>query len=336
MTLTANPKVLTKKDFASDQTVRWCPGCGDYAILSTVQKVFARLGVPRENFVVVSGIGCSSRFPYYMNTYGFHTIHGRAPAVATGIKLANPHLSVWVVSGDGDALSIGGNHLLHAARRNVDVKLLLFNNAIYGLTKGQLSPTSPQGTRTKSSPYGSIERPVNPVQVTLGAGATFVARTVDVFQNHMAETLEAAYHHKGFAFTEILQNCVIFNHGMWFQYTERDRRHDHILYLEPGKPMRYGKTQDRGLVLQEGMLKPVVLGQDAEEEDLAVHDPTSLAQAFALSQLRDPLPIGIIYRVEQPTYEEMMYRQIEEVKQMKGGQGDLKALYHAGDTWVIE
>ncbi len=335
MTLTVNPKVLTKKDFASDQTVRWCPGCGDYAILSTVQKVFSQLGLPREKFVVVSGIGCSSRFPYYMNTYGFHTIHGRAPAVATGIKLANPDLSVWVVTGDGDALSIGGNHLIHAARRNADIKVLLFNNAIYGLTKGQLSPTSPRGMKTKSSPYGSVERPVNPVHLTLGAGATFVARTVDVFQSHMAETLEAAYRHKGFAFVEILQNCVIFNHGMWFPYTERDRRHDHVVYLEPGKPLRFGKVQEKGLVMKNGKIEPAVLGKDAAEEDLVVHDPSSPALAFMLGELRDPLPVGVFYQVEQPTYEEWMYRQMEDVKRQKG-KGDLKALYHAGDTWVVE
>ncbi len=333
----ATPTItLTRKDFASDQTVRWCPGCGDYAILATVQKTFARFGWPREKFVIVSGIGCSSRFPYYMNVYGFHTIHGRAPTVATGVKLANPELSVWVVTGDGDGLSIGGNHLLHAARRNVDINVLLFNNAIYGLTKGQLSPTSPQGMRTKSSPYGSVEPPVNPVAFALAAGATFVARTVDVFQSHMSDMMYLAGTHKGFSFIEILQNCVIFNHGMWFGYTERDRRHDHIIYLEPGKPMLFGKDHKKGLVFRDGHFHPVLLGKEYSEDDVTIHDPSSLTQAFALAQLRDPLPIGIFYQVRHPTYEEGLYHQIEEVKKQKGGQGRLEDLFHSGDTWVVE
>ena len=327
---------LTRKDFVSDQTVRWCPGCGDYAILATVQKTLPRLGIPKENFVFVSGIGCSSRFPYYMDTYGVHSIHGRAPTLATGIKLSNPDLSVWVITGDGDALSIGGNHILHVGRRNVDLNILLFNNRIYGLTKGQLSPTSPVGTRTKSSPYGSIERPLYPVEVALASGATFVARTIDVLQKEMGEIFYQAAKHRGLSFTEILQNCVIFNHGAWFDYSDRSKRADNDLFLEAGKPMVFGKNKDKGLVLDElqGGFKVVEIGDEYSIEDIVVHDPTSLENAFLLSQLDYPMPLGIIYQVTKPTYCEGMWNQIEQVK-VKFGEGDLRKLYFNADTWEV-
>ncbi len=325
---------LTRKDFVSDQTVRWCPGCGDYAILATVQKTLPRLGIPKEKFVFVSGIGCSSRFPYYMDTYGIHSIHGRAPTLATGIKLSNPDLSVWVITGDGDALSIGGNHILHAGRRNIDLNILLFNNRIYGLTKGQLSPTSPVGTRTKSSPYGSIERPLNPVEVALASGATFVARTIDVLQKHMGEVMYQGALHKGLAFTEILQNCVIFNNGAWFDYSERGKRDENDLYLEAGKPMVFGKNKDKGLVHDEGSFKVVEIGDEYSIEDIAIHDPTSLENAFLLSQLTYPLPLGIIYQVTKPSYCEGMWGQIQQVKAQLG-EGDLHKLYFSADTWEV-
>ncbi|PYU50288.1 MAG: 2-oxoacid:ferredoxin oxidoreductase subunit beta, partial [Acidobacteria bacterium] len=241
------PPTLTKKDFQTDQEVRWCPGCGDYAILSAVQSVFPELGIKKENFVIVSGIGCSSRFPYYMNTFGFHTIHGRAPAVATGIKAIRPELEVWVATGDGDALSIGGNHTIHMLRRNVGIKVLLFNNKIYGLTKGQYSPTSEFSKKTKSTPFGSVDRPFNPMSLAIGSEATFVARSVDVFQGHLKETLKHAATHKGSAFVEILQNCNIFNDGAWFSLTERDARSEHVMQLEHGKPLVFGKNHDKGI-----------------------------------------------------------------------------------------
>ncbi len=327
---------LTRKDFVSDQTVRWCPGCGDYAILATVQKTLPRLGIPKEKFVFVSGIGCSSRFPYYMDTYGIHSIHGRAPTLATGIKLSNPDLSVWVITGDGDALSIGGNHILHAGRRNVDLNILLFNNRIYGLTKGQLSPTSPVGTKTKSSPYGSIERPLYPVEVALASGATFVARTIDVLQKDMGEIMYQAALHKGLSFIEIMQNCVIFNNGAWFDYSDRSKRADNDLFLEAGKPMVFGKNKDKGLVLDEaqGGFKVVEIGDEYSIEDIVIHDPTSLENAFLLSQLDYPMPLGIIYQVTKPTYCEGMWGQIQQVKAQKG-EGDLHDLYFNADTWEV-
>src|SRR5713101_4115222 len=238
---------LTRKDFQSDQEVRWCPGCGDYSILAQVQKVMPELNIPRENVVFVSGIGCSSRFPYYMNTYGFHSIHGRAPAIATGLKTTRPDLQVWVVTGDGDALSIGGNHFIHMLRRNVDINYILFNNRIYGLTKGQYSPTSELGKKAKSTPYGSVDRPFNPLSLALGAEATFVARSVDVFQSHLKATLKRAAAHQGTAFIEILQNCNIFNDGAWENLTERDLRDDNTLAIEHGQPLIFGKNKDKGI-----------------------------------------------------------------------------------------
>jgi 2-oxoglutarate ferredoxin oxidoreductase subunit beta len=330
---------LTKKDFASDQEVRWCPGCGDYAILSSVQSVFPELGVPREKFVVVSGIGCSSRFPYYMNTYGFHTIHGRAPAVATGIKIANPDLSVWIATGDGDALSIGGNHIIHLMRRNVDVKVLLFNNRIYGLTKGQYSPTSEVGKKTKSTPYGSVDRPFNPLSVAIGAGATFVSRSVDVYAAHLKEVLVRAARHTGTAFVEIFQNCNIFNDGAFESYREKELRDDNVIHLKHGEPLTFGKAKDKGIRMRTAFEpEVVVLGNGVTEKDLVVHDEkASPTHAFMLAQMEAPafpVPIGIIRNVDAPVLDAGMREQIAQVTAKKG-EGDLKALLYSGDTWEV-
>jgi 2-oxoglutarate ferredoxin oxidoreductase subunit beta len=337
MSATTGPK-LAKKDFQSDQEVRWCPGCGDYAILNAVQSVFPTLGIPREKFVVVSGIGCSSRFPYYMNTYGFHTIHGRAPAVATGIKMANPDLDVWVVTGDGDALSIGGNHLIHAMRRNVGLKILMFNNRIYGLTKGQYSPTSEFGKRTKSTPFGSIDRPMNPISLALGAEATFVARSVDVYQKHLMEVVHRAAAHSGTAFVEIFQNCNIFNDKAFAHFTERDVRNDTNLELQHGKPLLFG--EHRGLRWTGKGFETVDLGGDVTEADVAVHDEQaeSPVTAFALSRCEPPafpVPIGVFRDVEYPALEKNLWEQIAAVKEKKG-EGTLEALLGAGETWKVE
>jgi 2-oxoglutarate ferredoxin oxidoreductase subunit beta len=338
---TATLPVLTKKDFQTDQEVRWCPGCGDYAILSAVQAVFPELGIKRENFVVVSGIGCSSRFPYYMNTFGFHTIHGRAPAVATGIKAIRPDLEVWVVTGDGDALSIGGNHTIHMLRRNVGLKVLLFNNKIYGLTKGQYSPTSEVNKKTKSTPFGSLDRPFNPLALAIGAEATFVARSVDIFQQHLKDTLKIAAAHSGSAFIEILQNCNIFNDGAWFSLTERDARSEHIIYLEQGKPMIFGKNRDKGIRMIGMDLEVVQLGNGTTEQDLLVHDAhnPNPTYAFALAQMEKregfPTPVGVLRNWnDQPRYEEVLNQQIKEVIARRGP-GDLNKLLRAGDTWEV-
>jgi 2-oxoglutarate ferredoxin oxidoreductase subunit beta len=330
---------LTKKDFQTDQEVRWCPGCGDYAILNAVQQVFPELGVPREKFVIVSGIGCSSRFPYYMNTYGFHTIHGRAPAVATGVKLANPELSVWVVTGDGDALSIGGNHLIHAMRRNIDLKILLFNNRIYGLTKGQYSPTSERGKKTKSSPLGTVERPFMPACVAVGTECTFVARAIDVQAPHLKAVIKRAHEHHGTAFVEILQNCNIFNDAAWAFMTEKDVREDQQLVLEHGKPMIFGKGRDKGLRLSlQDLSLDVVSLADVAESEILVHDETNRTLAFLLSQVGPPLfptPIGVIYKADAPTHDEGVTAQLDEAIE-KQGPGDLAALLNSGDTWVVK
>jgi 2-oxoglutarate ferredoxin oxidoreductase subunit beta len=330
---------LNKKDFQTDQEVRWCPGCGDYAILSSVQSVFPELGVPRENFVVVSGIGCAARFPYYMNTFGFHSIHGRAPAVATGIKLANPDLSVWIATGDGDALSIGGNHLIHLMRRNVDIKVMMFNNRIYGLTKGQFSPTSEIGKRTKSTPFGSVDRPFNPLALALGANATFVARSVDVHTGHLRDTLKAAGGHEGAAFIEIFQNCNIFNDGAWDPWREKDVRDDNLLPLEHGKPLIFGKNKDKGIRMGDGFRPEVVsLGSGVGEKDLVVHDEQGPpAYAFMLANLEPPAfpyPIGVLRRVSAPAFEDAVREQTRKVVEQKGI-GDLKKLIYAGETWEV-
>ena len=332
--------VLTKKDFQTDQEVRWCPGCGDYAILSAVQSVFPELGVPREKFVVVSGIGCSSRFPYYMNTFGFHGIHGRAPAIASGIKLANPELEVWVATGDGDALSIGGNHTIHMLRRNVGLKVLLFNNRIYGLTKGQYSPTSEIGKKAKSTPYGSLDRPFNPLSLALGAEASFVARSVDVFQPHLKATLKAAAAHRGSAFVEILQNCNIFNDGAWDRLTEKDVRDDATIALVQGQPLVFGKNKDKGLRMNGINLEVVQLGGGVTEQDLIVHDAgnPNPAYAFLLSRMDAapgfPTPIGVLRDVPAPRYEDLVRQQVQDVI-AKRGPSNLDKLLRQGDVWQV-
>ncbi len=325
---------LTKKDFVSDQQVRWCPGCGDYAILNSMQHVFAELGVPKEDVVVISGIGCAARFPYYIDSYGFHTIHGRAPALATGVKVANPKLSVWVVGGDGDMLSIGGNHLLHALRRNVDIKILCFDNRIYGLTKGQTSPTSEYGKRTGTTPLGSVDRPVNPISIALAAEATFVARTADVFNTHLREVMLAAAAHKGSAFIQILQNCVIFNDGAFKDVTERGHREENAVYLEHQKPLVYGKDDEK--VIRMDGFKPVAAA--AGDADALVHDETDSALAYMLSRMGGdglPTPMGIFRRQEHPTLESAMERQIRAARESEG-EPDLMALLHSGDTWEVK
>ncbi|HEY8020232.1 MAG TPA: 2-oxoacid:ferredoxin oxidoreductase subunit beta [Thermoanaerobaculia bacterium] len=330
---------LSKKDFQTDQEVRWCPGCGDYAILSAVQQVFPELGIPRERFVVVSGIGCSSRFPYYMNTYGFHSIHGRAPAVATGLKLARPDLEVWIATGDGDAMSIGGNHLIHTLRRNVGVKILMFNNRIYGLTKGQYSPTSELGKKTKSTPGGSVDYPFNPLALAIGAGATFIARSVDIYQQHLKETLRRAARHKGTAFIEIYQNCNIFNDHAFAYMTEKEVRDDATLYLEHGKPMVFGKRHDKGIRMRGTEMEVVELADGVGPEDCLVWDETleNPATAFLVSQLlppRFPTPVGVIRSVEEPTYETRVLEQIEAAVETKGP-GKLEELLYSGDLWTV-
>jgi 2-oxoglutarate ferredoxin oxidoreductase subunit beta len=338
---TATLPVYTRKDFQTDQEVRWCPGCGDYAILSATQSIFAELGIPREKFVIISGIGCSSRFPYYMNTFGFHTIHGRAPAVATGLKVARPELEVWVATGDGDSLSIGGNHTIHMLRRNVGLKVLLFNNRIYGLTKGQYSPTSELGKKTKSTPFGTADRPFNPISLAIGSEATFVARSVDVFQQHLKETLKKAAAHKGSAYIEILQNCNIFNDGAWEDVTEKDARSEHIVQLEHGKPLIFGKNRDKGIRQNGFDLEVVPLGNGITEKDLLVHNeqhPRS-AYAFMLAHMEQrpdfPTPIGVLRATENvPRYEDLIAEQIRQVQERRG-KGDLDKLLHAGDTWEV-
>ena len=335
----SGPVTLTKKDFASDQEVRWCPGCGDYAILASVQSVFPELGIPKEKFVVVSGIGCSSRFPYYMNTFGFHSIHGRAPAVATGVKIANPELSVWIATGDGDALSIGGNHIIHLMRRNVDIKVMLFNNRIYGLTKGQYSPTSEMGKKTKSTPFGSVDRPFNPVSVAIGSGATFVARSIDVYAPHLKEVLGRAAKHKGTSFIEIFQNCNIFNDGAFESYREKDLRDDNVIHLKQGEPLIFGKAKDKGIRMSAPFTPEVVtLGGGVTEKDLLVHDEQApAAYAFMLAQMESPafpMPIGVIRNVDAPVLDVAMREQMAQVTAKKGA-GDLKELLYGGETWDV-
>jgi 2-oxoglutarate/2-oxoacid ferredoxin oxidoreductase subunit beta len=333
----AVPK-YTKKDFESDQDVRWCPGCGDYAILSAVQKTMPSLGIPKEDIVFISGIGCSSRFPYYMNTYGFHTIHGRAPAIATGFKLARPELKVFVVTGDGDGLSIGGNHLLHVLRRNVDVTILLFNNKIYGLTKGQYSPTSELGKVTKSTPMGSADRPVSPCAFALAAGATFVARTVDRNIAHMEETLRLASAHKGAAFVEILQNCNVYNDLAWNVVYDKDSKLLYECRLEHGKAITFGPADDRSGLVLEGLKPKVVKVKDIAESDLWVHDSGDRATATLLAQLwapEYPVPVGVLLNLRgETTYEQIVVQQ-EQKAISERGPGDIGKLLMSGETWKI-
>jgi 2-oxoglutarate ferredoxin oxidoreductase subunit beta len=328
---------LTAKDFKTDQEVRWCPGCGDYAILNAVQSFMPELGIPRENIVFISGIGCAARFPYYMQTYGMHSIHGRAPAIATGLASSRPDLSVWVVSGDGDSLSIGGNHLIHALRRNVNIKILLFNNRIYGLTKGQYSPTSEQGKVTKSTPMGSLDYPFNPLSVALGAEATFVGRAIDTDKSALTDVLRAAAAHRGAAFVEIFQNCNIFNDGA-FDEVREDKTNR--IYLKAGEPIRFGAEDEKGVVRMPDGSLGVVPVADAGEDALLVHNPAATEPhlAFALSRLTQDTvgatPVGVFRDVDRASYDEGMSAQLAAAVEKKGA-GDLQALLHAGDTWDI-
>ncbi|MCM4077172.1 2-oxoacid:ferredoxin oxidoreductase subunit beta [Paractinoplanes hotanensis] len=338
-TIPITPVKLTAKDFKSDQEVRWCPGCGDYAILAAVQGFMPELGIPRENIVFVSGIGCSSRFPYYMNTYGMHSIHGRAPAIATGLSVSRPDLSVWVVTGDGDALSIGGNHLIHALRRNVNLKILLFNNRIYGLTKGQYSPTSELGKITKSTPAGSADSPFNPLSLALGAEATFVARTIDSDRKHLQSVLRAAAEHEGSAFVEIYQNCNIFNDGAFELIKDSTTREDHLIRLEQGQPITFGAQQQFSVTHPAGSFGlKVQEGGEALVHDATVDDP---AYAFALSRLSGSdlgtTPIGVFRNVQRPSYDELITKQLVDAKSQADGTPEqmLDGLLNKADTWTI-
>jgi len=340
-TATVKPTArATAKDFKTDQEVRWCPGCGDYAILSAVQGFMPSLGIPRERIVFISGIGCSSRFPYYMNTYGMHSIHGRAPAIATGLSVTRPDLSVWVITGDGDALSIGGNHLIHALRRNVNLKILLFNNQIYGLTKGQYSPTSELGKVTKSTPMGSVDHPFNPVSVALGAEASFVARSIDADRRHLTEVLTQAAAHRGTAFIEIYQNCNIFNDGAFDLLKEPDTRDDNQIRLRHGEPIRFGKDGERGVRLSGDGRVELVDVAEVGEERLLVHDAhrEDPGLAFMLSRLSHgadgPTPIGVFRDVERPVYDELLAGQLAHAAARQGA-GELEKLLHSGDTWEL-
>jgi len=331
---------LSTKDFKSDQEVRWCPGCGDYAILAAFQSFLPELEIPRENLAIISGIGCSSRLPYYVNSYGMHSIHGRAPALATGLASSRPDLSVWVITGDGDALSIGGNHLIHALRRNVNIKVLLFNNRIYGLTKGQYSPTSEQGKVTKSTPFGSLDTPFNPVSLALGAEASFVARTIDSDRKHLTSVLRAAADHRGAAFVEIYQNCPIFNDDAFIPLTSPATREDSVIRLEHETPVRFGPDQSRGLRFSRTGSLEVVDAAAVDPGSLVVHDAHAAdpSYAFALSRLDTVdfahTPIGILRQVGRPSYDELMAEQIAAARE-KQGEGDLAALLAGADTWQV-
>jgi len=329
----------TAKDFTTDQDVRWCPGCGDYAILTAVRKTLPKLDHRREDYVFVSGIGCAARFPYYMDTYGLHSIHGRAPAFATGIKLANPDLDVWLVSGDGDLLSIGGNHTMHALRRNVDMNILLLNNRIYGLTKGQYSPTSEFGKKTKSTPAGSPDYPVNPLSWAIGGGGTFVARSIDIDVKHLEQVMLRAAAHRGTSLIEVYQDCNIYNHQTWFYASQKATRLQNTILLEHGRPMVFGAERERGLRMNGTHIEVVDLGNGVSEDDLLVHDESDRGLGFLLSQLAHPEfpePLGVIYAsTEQQTYDQVVHDQIREAIE-SGGEGDLEALLHEGETWVVE
>jgi 2-oxoglutarate ferredoxin oxidoreductase subunit beta len=328
---------LTAKDFKSDQEVRWCPGCGDYAVLAAVQSFMPELEIPRERIVFISGIGCAARFPYYMQTYGMHSIHGRAPAIATGLSSSRPDLSVWVVTGDGDALSIGGNHLIHALRRNVNIKILLFNNQIYGLTKGQYSPTSPLGTRNKTTPLGSLDYPFNPVSLALGAEATFVARSIDTDRKHLTDVLRRAANHAGSAFVEIYQNCNVYNDGAFDAVREQK---ENRIQLTHGEPVRFGEDGERGVVLRPGGGVEIRDVAEVGEAALLVHDEhmEDSSLAYSLSRLshtpHGPTPIGVFRDVQRPVYDALMAEQIDHACR-EHGEGELDKLLHAGDTWKI-
>ncbi len=342
MNVQTPPEKLTAKDFASDQEVRWCPGCGDYAILKGVQRTLADIGATPENTVFISGIGCASRFPYYMETYGFHTIHGRAPAIATGVKLANPDLDIWVVSGDGDALSIGGNHTLHMLRRNVDLQFLLFNNEVYGLTKGQYSPTSRTGMRSPTTPTGSTDSPVNPCQFALGSGARFVARSADVNQKQMPGILTRAKDHKGTSFVEILQNCIVYNDGVWDSLTDKALKADSQIHVEHGQPLLYGKENDKGLRLKnDGSfdLEIVTLGENGvTEADILVHNETNRTLAMLLAGLRAPsfpTAMGVLYCNPAPAHDEHILGLVAEA-QSDGKVASLNDTLRKGHSWTVD
>jgi 2-oxoglutarate ferredoxin oxidoreductase subunit beta len=340
MTMTKdNDLAYTKKDFSSDQEVKWCPGCGDYAILSAIQSAMAKIGRKREDVVCVSGIGCSSRFPYYLNTYGYHTIHGRAAAVASGVKTANPDLSVWVITGDGDSLSIGGNHFIHVLRRNIDMNIVLFNNQIYGLTKGQYSPTSVVGAVTKSTPYGSLDRPFSPAKLAFGASATFIARTTDTDAKHVEEIMLEAEGHRGTSFVEVYQNCVIFNDGCHSEYADKKSKDDHSIVLKHGKPMIFGSEIKKGLILDNLTLKVVELGDNYTEADCIVHDKSNevLASLLVAMDANPEMPklYGVIFAVKDVIYNEQVSAQLADVKARKGD-GDFNKLLYSGDTWEIQ
>ena len=331
--------VLKAGDFTSDQDVRWCPGCGDYSILAQMKKVLPEIGVPPEKTVFVSGIGCSSRFPYYVNTYGVHSIHGRAPAIATGLKVTRPDLSVWVITGDGDALSIGGNHFIHCLRRNLDVNIILFNNQIYGLTKGQYSPTSHEGQITKSTPMGSVDHPLNPLMIALGAQATFVARSIDVHIKHLGETLKRAAAHKGTSFVEVYQNCNVFNDGAWSYAQDKATREDNTIELQQGKPLIFGKDRNKGVRLIGLKLEIVDLEKSGvKEDDLLFHDEQAdIVYPFLLARMRRPdfpEPIGVFRDIAESTFNEDVREQLNESVR-KRGSGDLQKLLTGGDTWTV-
>lgn len=336
-----NPQ-LTSKDFTTDQEVRWCPGCGDYSILAQVQKVFPTLGIPRENFVIISGIGCSSRFPYYMNTYGMHSIHGRATAIASGLKATRPELSIWIVTGDGDCLSIGGNHTIHLFRRNFDVNLMLFNNEIYGLTKGQYSPTSGLNKITKSTPFGSIDQPFNPVALIMGAGGTFIARTMDRDPKHLQNMLLRSHAHKGSSFLEIYQNCNIFNDGAFEIYTDKKSKAEETIFLEHGQPLTFGQEKNKGIRLDGLRPEVVEINSELSVNDLWIHDEKDLNKAQMLVRMFDdptkenhlPRPFGVFYDVERPCYENVMEQQIAEAK--TGREANLDTLLRGKEIWEIQ
>ena len=335
--------VLTKKDFESDQDVRWCPGCGDYSILAQTQKTMPDFGVAKEKIVFISGIGCSGRLPYYMNTFGFHTIHGRAATIATGLKGARPDLMVWVITGDGDALSIGGNHLIHAMRRNVDMKMIMFNNRIYGLTKGQASPTSPIGKRTKSTPMGTIETPIIPLNLVAAAEASFIARSVDTHSEHLQEMMHRAGEHSGAAFLEVLQNCNIFNDGAWRDFTDKSVKEDRMLVLKHGEPMIFGAEKNKGIRLNGLQPEVVTIGENGVSvADLWVHDETDpdATRTQILSRMwwpDFPVPVGVFRRVPRPTHDQLLVEQVESAKAARAAKGpvDLQKLLAAGETWTV-
>jgi 2-oxoglutarate/2-oxoacid ferredoxin oxidoreductase subunit beta len=340
-TITKNTGKLTSKDFASEMDVKWCPGCGDYSILKQVQNVFPDLGIPKEKFVFISGIGCSSRFTYYMDTFGMHSIHGRAAAIASGVKASNPDLSVWIISGDGDSLSIGGNHFIHLMRKNFDVNYLLFNNQIYSLTKGQYSPTSEKGKITKTSPFGSIEEPFNPSELALGAKASFVARTLDRDPKHMQEILRRAHQHKGTSFVEVYQNCPVFNDGAFFAFSDKETKKEEAIYLEHGKPLIFGQNNEKGIHLDG--LTPVIVDMTQEcNNDLWVHDEKDKTKANLISRFFDtrfngnhfPRPFGVIFAEERPTYDDILEQQMETLY-IRKGKVPLNKILSGNKTWTI-